>query len=75
MASWFVDASVFLASEDAEDGNHEDAVRLLRAKGAIATLDLAYYEVPNVAVRAWRDEQQRTACARGWGPWPATGAW
>ncbi len=56
MASWFVDASVFLASEDAEDVNHEDAVRLLGAKSAIATLDLAYYEVSNVAVRAWRDE-------------------
>lgn len=56
MASWFVDASVFLASEDADDVNHEDAVRLLKAKGTIATLDLAYYEVSNVAVRAWRDE-------------------
>ncbi|MGH9104448.1 MAG: PIN domain-containing protein [Acidimicrobiales bacterium] len=56
MASWFVDASVLLASEDAEDVNHEDSVLLLRAEGTITTLDLAYYEVSNVAVRAWHDE-------------------
>jgi predicted nucleic acid-binding protein len=56
VASWFVDASVLLASEDADDVNHEDSARLLREKGSIATLDLAYYEVSNVAVTAWRDE-------------------
>jgi predicted nucleic acid-binding protein len=54
--SWFVDASVLLATEDAEDENYEDSVWLLEAKERIATLDLAYYEVSNVAVKAWRDE-------------------
>jgi predicted nucleic acid-binding protein len=52
---WFVDASVLLASEDPDDVNHRDASRLLRCGDALATLDLAYYEVTNVAVRAWRD--------------------
>lgn len=53
---WFVDASVLLASEDPDDANHADARRLLGGADPLATLDLAYYEVTNVAVRAWRDQ-------------------
>jgi predicted nucleic acid-binding protein len=53
---WFVDASVLLASEDPDDVNHADAKRLLGGGDPLATLDLAYYEVTNVAVRAWRDK-------------------
>lgn len=55
MNSWFLDASVLLASEDPDDENHEDARRLLGGSNPLATVDLAFYEVTNVAVRAWRD--------------------
>lgn len=51
----FLDASVLLASEDPGDENYEGARGLLRASDPLATLDLAFYEVTNVAVRAWRD--------------------
>jgi len=50
-----LDASVLLASEDSDDEQHADASRLLRGGDSLATLDLAFYEVTNVAVRAWRD--------------------
>jgi predicted nucleic acid-binding protein len=52
---WFADASVLLSREDADDDQHDAARRLLSGEVAVATLDLAYYEVTNVAVRAWRD--------------------
>jgi len=52
---WFVDASVLLAREDADDDQHEAARQLLAGDATLATLDLAFYEVGNVAVRAWRD--------------------
>ncbi|WOQ17497.1 PIN domain-containing protein [Raineyella sp. W15-4] len=55
MNLWLLDASVLLASEDSDDQHHRDAVRLLNRDDPLATLDLAYYEVANVAVRAWRD--------------------
>lgn len=49
-----LDVGVLLASEDVDDTQHEAAVRLLTGADRLATLDLAYYEVANVAVRAWR---------------------
>jgi len=52
---WFADASVLLSREDADDDQHGAAQRLLSGDAPVATLDLAYYEVSNVAVRAWRD--------------------
>lgn len=55
MSLWLLDASVLLASEDADDEQHGDALRLLGDHDPLATLDLAFYEVTNVAVRAWRD--------------------
>lgn len=55
MTAWFLDASVLLASEDRDDRNHNEAVQLLGGADLLATMDLAYYEVTNVAVRAWRD--------------------
>ncbi len=55
MTLQFIDASVLLASEDADDAHHLDARRLLGGLDPLATLDLAYYEVTNVALRAWRD--------------------
>jgi predicted nucleic acid-binding protein len=50
----FLDASVLLAAEDREDGNHDAAVALLRT-GALATVELALYEVVNVAELRWHD--------------------
>ena len=55
-----MDASVLLASEDPDDANHADARRVLGGADPLATLDLAYYEVANVAVRAWRDRPAAT---------------
>ena len=55
MNLWILDSSVLLASEDPDDDNHGDARRLLGGSDPLATLDLAFYEVTNVAVRAWRD--------------------
>jgi predicted nucleic acid-binding protein len=50
-----LDASVLLAAFDREDDHHEPARALLEDEDAtLATLDLARYEVANVAVRAWR---------------------
>ncbi len=57
MTVWFVDASVLLAREDADDDQHEAARQLLAGDATLATLDLAFYQVGNVAVRAWRDGQ------------------
>lgn len=57
MTFWLIDASVLLAREDTDDDQHEAARELLAGDAALATLDLAYYEVGNVAVRAWRDAE------------------
>jgi predicted nucleic acid-binding protein len=54
---WLVDASVLLAAEDADDDNHDAAVELLEAAHPLLTLDLAFYEVSNVAIRAWHDQK------------------
>ncbi len=57
MTFWFVDASVLLAREDGDDDQHEAARQLLAGDATLATLDLAFYEVGNVAVRAWLTER------------------
>jgi predicted nucleic acid-binding protein len=50
-----LDASVLLAAFDPDDRHHEASRVLLEDdEFALATLDLARYEVTNVAVRAWR---------------------
>lgn len=55
MTTLLLDASVLLAAFDPEDDHHESARVLLEDEEAtLATLDLARYEVANVAVRAWR---------------------
>lgn len=55
MTTLLLDASVLLAAFDPEDDHHESARTLLEGEDAtLATLDLARYEVANVAVRAWR---------------------
>lgn len=55
MTGWLLDASVLLAREDVDDTHHDHARLLLERPEPIATLDLAYYEVTNVALRAWDD--------------------
>lgn len=55
MTTLFLDASVLLAAFNPEDAHHEPARSLLEDdETTLATLDLARYEVANVAVRAWR---------------------
>lgn len=55
MTTLLLDASVLLAAFDSEDDQHEQARALLEDdEVTLATLDLARYEVANVAVRAWR---------------------
>ena len=55
MTTLLLDASVLLAAFDPDDDNHEPARALLENdEVTLATLDLARYEVANVAVRAWR---------------------
>jgi predicted nucleic acid-binding protein len=50
-----LDASVLLAAFDPDDDHHRPARALLEGdEAALATLDLARYEVTDVAVRAWR---------------------
>jgi predicted nucleic acid-binding protein len=49
-----LDAGVLLAAEDADDAQHRAARELLRT-GALATVDLAIYEVVNVAETRWKD--------------------
>jgi predicted nucleic acid-binding protein len=55
MSALLLDASVILAAFDRDDRHHVPARALLEsAELTIATLDLARYEVANVAIRAWR---------------------
>lgn len=56
MSTLLLDASVILAAFDSDDDLHEPAQAILAdPKVTLATLDLARYEVANVAVRAWRE--------------------
>lgn len=56
MTAWLADASVLLAAQDFDDAEHLPAGRLLAGADTLSTLDLAFYEVTNVALRAWRDD-------------------
>jgi predicted nucleic acid-binding protein len=56
-----LDASALLAAFDSDDPNHDAARALLEdEETALATLDLARFEVTNVAVRAWRSPESVT---------------
>lgn len=56
MGTLLLDASTILAAFDSEDDLHQVAKAILaNPEVTLATLDLARYEVANVAVRAWRD--------------------
>jgi predicted nucleic acid-binding protein len=54
LTTLLLDASAILAAFDPEDESHEPAsVLLTDAELTLVTLDLARYEVANVAIRAW----------------------
>lgn len=56
MSTLLLDASVILAAFDPQDDHHDASRSILSEPDAtLATLDLARYEVTNVAVRAWRE--------------------
>ena len=58
MTALLVDSSVLLAAFDTDDGHHEAALALLTStESTLVTLDLARYEVANVAIRAWRSPE------------------
>ena len=59
----FVDASVLLAAENADDREHQAALALLRS-GDLATLELALYETTNVAIARWKDLDAADRLAR-----------
>ena len=57
MSPLLLDSSVWVAALDPDDRHNEAARRLVASvrKGrTLAALDLTFYEVANVAVRAWR---------------------
>lgn len=55
MSTLLLDASAILAAFDSDDSLHEQARTVLEDEDVtLATLDLARYEVANVAIRAWR---------------------
>lgn len=55
MATFLLDASALLAREDPSDQHHVAMVQIMRGASRLSTLDLAFYEVTNVAIRAWKD--------------------
>jgi predicted nucleic acid-binding protein len=55
LTTLLLDASVILAAFDRDDAHHKPARAILADPAfTLATLDLARYEVANVAIRAWR---------------------
>lgn len=62
MSTLLLDASVVLAAFDSDDDLYEPARAILvESHVALATLDLARYEVANVVIRAWRAPDQVNA--------------
>jgi predicted nucleic acid-binding protein len=56
VSTLLLDASVILAAFDSDDDLHGPSRTLLGdPEVTLATLDLARYEVADVAIRAWRD--------------------
>jgi 2-amino-4-hydroxy-6-hydroxymethyldihydropteridine diphosphokinase len=62
VSTLLLDAGVILAAFDSDDANHDASRAILREPGAtLATLDLARYEVANVAVRSWCSPERTSA--------------
>lgn len=61
MTALLLDASALLAAFDPDDPNHDATRALLEdEETTLATLDLARFEVTDVAVRAWRSPESVT---------------
>jgi predicted nucleic acid-binding protein len=59
MSTLLLDASVILAAFDSDDWSHRPSQMLLAdPEVTLATLDLARYEVANVAVRGWSESER-----------------
>ncbi len=59
MTTVLVDSSVILAAFDNDDNEYRASKALLENSSiTIATLDLARYEVVNVAIRAWKSPSE-----------------
>lgn len=73
----FLHASVLLAAEDSDDANHHAARALLRT-GAIGTIDLALYEVTNIAEVGGTIPKPaaafETGSGRSWNSEPSSGS-
>jgi predicted nucleic acid-binding protein len=62
VSTLLLDASAVLAAFDQNDRHHEAARALLADESTtLTTLDLARYEVTNIAVRAWGEPESVTA--------------
>jgi predicted nucleic acid-binding protein len=62
VSTLLLDASVILAAFDSDDELHDAAhATLVDPDATLASLDLARYEVANVAVRAWRSPESASA--------------
>lgn len=60
----FLDASVLLAAEDPRDRNNAASIGLLQSGRSVATLDLAAFEVTNVAIRKWGNDESAARLRR-----------
>lgn len=60
MTLWLLDTNLLLARENIDDVNHGPAQRLLDRTDPVATVDLALYQVGNVAIREWQDADAGT---------------
>jgi predicted nucleic acid-binding protein len=62
VSTLLLDASVILAAFDPQDDHHNASRAILsESEATLATLDLARYEVTNVAVRAWSEPARVSA--------------
>lgn len=68
MTELLLDATVWVASADEDDPEHEAASILVERGGdadvAVSALDLTLYEVANVAVVKWKSERDAPELAR-----------
>ena len=64
MTTWFLDASVLLASRASEHPHHQSARQLIQGPDVLGTLDLARYEAADVTIRQWRDPAEAVQLQR-----------
>jgi predicted nucleic acid-binding protein len=64
VSRWFVDASVLIAARDTDDRHHEHAQQFIADTSGLWILDLARYEVTNIAIRRWGSEAESARLQR-----------